>query len=132
MTISERPLLAESSPSNSTDFHDLSVRFGEKQTLGGRISISVLRMTALPPKADIELVLILRAANDPKRTFLPLKYFPIMLTVRQSDQYVLGLEDNNEKAKPAERWGRKATGPRFLREVTDDSPKDPKVAELPN
>ncbi len=38
---------------------------------------------------------------DPKRTFVPLKYFPIMLTVWQSDQFVLRLEDNNEKAKPA-------------------------------
>ncbi len=38
---------------------------------------------------------------------------------------------NSDKAKPAERWGRKATGPRFLREAMDDSPKDPKTAELP-
>ncbi len=35
-----------------------------------------------------------------------------------------------DKAKPAERQGRKATGPRFLREATDDSPKDPKIAGL--
>ncbi len=28
----------------------------------------------------------------------------------------------NDKAKAAERRGRKATGPRFLREATDDSP----------
>ncbi len=34
-------------------------------------------------------------------------------------------------AKPAKRRGRKATGPRFLREATDDSPKDPKIARLP-
>ncbi len=39
--------------------------------------------------------------------------------------------DSNDKAKPAERQGRKATGPRFLREATDDSPKDPKIAGLP-
>ncbi len=37
----------------------------------------------------------------------------------------------NVKAKPAERRGRKATGPRFLREATEDLPKDPKTAELP-
>ena len=37
----------------------------------------------------------------------------------------------NDKAKPVERRGRKATGPRFLREAKDDSPKDPKTAELP-
>ena len=37
-----------------------------------------------------------------------------------------------DKAKPAERRGRKATGPRFLREAMDDLPKDPKAAELPN
>ncbi len=39
--------------------------------------------------------------------------------------------NKNDKAKPAERRGRKATGPRFLREAMDDSPKDPKIAELP-
>ena len=44
---------------------------------------------------------------------------------------LLRLGDNNEKAKPAERRGRKATGPRFLREAKDDSPKDPKIAGLP-
>ena len=38
---------------------------------------------------------------------------------------------NTDKAKPAERRGRKAPGPRFLREATDDSPKDPKIAGLP-
>jgi len=36
-----------------------------------------------------------------------------------------------EKAKPAERRGRKVTGPRFLREATEDLPKDPKIAGLP-
>ncbi len=36
-----------------------------------------------------------------------------------------------DKVKPVERQGRKATGPRFLREATDDSPKDPKIAGLP-
>ena len=36
-----------------------------------------------------------------------------------------------DKAKPAERRGRKGTGPRFLREATEDSPKDPKMAETP-
>ena len=38
----------------------------------------------------------------------------------------VGLGYINAKAKPAERRGRKATGPRFLREVTEDSPKDPR------
>ncbi len=38
---------------------------------------------------------------------------------------------NTDKAKPTKRWRRKATGPRFLREAKDDSPKDPKTAELP-
>ncbi len=36
------------------------------------------------------------------------------------------------KGKPAERQGRKATGPRFLREATDDASKDPKIAGLPS
>jgi hypothetical protein len=35
--------------------------------------------------------------------------------------------ENNDKAKPAERRGRKATGPRFLREAKDDSPKNPAI-----
>ena len=42
-----------------------------------------------------------------------------------------GNTTNNDKAKPAERRGRKATGPRFLREAMEDLPKDPKTAELP-
>ena len=42
------------------------------------------------------------------------------------------IHSTTDKAKPAERRGRKATGPRFLREAADDSPKDPKMAELPN
>ncbi len=41
------------------------------------------------------------------------------------------LSSCNDKAKPAKRRGRDATGPRFLREAMDDSPKDPKTAELP-
>ncbi len=32
---------------------------------------------------------------------------------------------------PPKEQERKATGPRFLREATDDSPKDPKIAKLP-
>ncbi len=38
---------------------------------------------------------------------------------------------NKDKDKPAKRWGRKATGPRFLRDAFDDATKDPKTAELP-
>ena len=40
----------------------------------------------------------------------------------------LHLVDNNDKAEPAERRGRKATGPRFLREAMDDSPEDPGIS----
>jgi hypothetical protein len=36
-----------------------------------------------------------------------------------------------DKAKPAKRQGRKATGPRLLREAMDDTSKDPKIAGLP-
>ncbi len=42
------------------------------------------------------------------------------------------IHSTTDKAKRAKRRGRKATGPRFLREATEDSPKDPKMAELPN
>ncbi len=34
--------------------------------------------------------------------------------------------DTPRKGKPVESMGRKAAGPRFLREVTYDSPKDPR------
>ncbi len=44
---------------------------------------------------------------------------------------LLCLGDNNDKTKPAERRGRKATGPRFLREVMADLPKGRKIAGLP-
>ena len=36
-----------------------------------------------------------------------------------------------DKAKPAKRQGRKATGPRFLRDDACDATKDPKIAGLP-
>jgi hypothetical protein len=37
----------------------------------------------------------------------------------------------NDRGKPDQSQGRKATGPRFLREATDDSPKGLKIAGLP-
>jgi hypothetical protein len=43
-----------------------------------------------------------------------------------------GSTTNSDKAKPAERRGRKATGPRFLRDGACDATKDPKTAGLPN
>ena len=60
-----------------------------------------------------------------------LEHVLIMLTGRQNFNLLLHLSNNNDKAKPAEKRGRKATGLRFLREATDDSPKDPKIAGLP-
>ena len=56
----------------------------------------------------------------------------IKLTDWHNYQSVLCLRSNNDKAKPVKRRGRKATGPRFLREAKEDLPKDPKTAELPN
>jgi len=44
----------------------------------------------------------------------------------------LCLVHKSDKAKPAEKRGRKAAGPRFLREAMEDSPKDPKIAGLPD
>jgi len=44
----ERPLVADSGPSKSRFLADL--------------------MAALPPEADIKLILVKRSANDPKRT----------------------------------------------------------------
>jgi hypothetical protein len=37
----------------------------------------------------------------------------------------------HDKSKPAKRQGRKATGPRFLRDAYNDATKDPKIAGLP-
>ncbi len=58
-------------------------------------------MTALPSEADIQLRLLLRAANDPKRTLLGREYRPVMLTVRQTDNLLLHLSNCNDKAIPA-------------------------------
>ncbi len=38
----------------------------------------------------------------------------------------------DDKSKPAKRQGRKATGPRFLRDASNDATKDPKTAGLPS
>ncbi len=40
------------------------------------------------------------------------------------------LDEDNDKAKPAEKRARKATGSRFLRDAACDATKDPKIAEL--
>ena len=60
----ECPLMAESGPSKSANFHDLNVRFGEKRTLHccfrnaqNNAKYLSVRMTALHPKADIQLIL---------------------------------------------------------------------------
>ena len=59
--------------------------------------------------------------------------YSIMLTVEiyAAARRIKKQQLSNNKAKPAERRGRKATGPRFLREATEDLPKDPKIAGLP-
>ena len=62
----------------------------------------------------------------------PLKKRQIKLTDWTTRPFLLRLISNNEKAKPAKRRGRKATGPRFLREAMEDLPKDPKIAGLPS
>jgi len=56
------------------------------------------------------------------------RYFPLGKIV----DLLLHLKRNNDKAKPAERRGRKATGPRFLREAKERLPEGPKIAGLPN
>ena len=57
-----------------------------------------------------------------------LAWWTITLNAKQSDNFLLRLKDNIDKAKPAERRGRKATGPRLLREATECPSKDPKTA----
>ena len=61
----------------------------------------------------------------------PTKEQRINLSDWKTRVFVLRLKHQSNKAKPAKRRGRKGTGPRFLREAMDDSPKDPKVAGLP-
>ncbi len=90
-------------------------------------------MSALPSEADIKLKLAKGAANDPKRTFPIAQKVQIKLADWTNHTSVLRLKSNNDKAKPAERWGRKATGPRFLREATEQLPEglqDRRVAAI--
>jgi hypothetical protein len=42
-----------------------------------------------------------------------------------------GLEESPRKRTPGQSLGRKATGPRLLRDACLDATKDPKIAELP-
>ena len=46
------------------------------------LSFAAILVSALPPKADIQLILGERSANDPKRTFFPL------LTTQRRDRLV--------------------------------------------
>ena len=87
-------------------------------------------MFALPPIAAIELVGLRGAASDPKQTFSVAQKVQIKLTDWTNCTFVLRLKGNNDKASPAERRGRKATGPRFLREAMEDLPKDPRAAKI--
>ena len=52
----------------------------------------------------------------------PSTYIP---ELTPAGQYNIRIRTTN-KGKPNKSWGRKATGPRFLREEMDDSPKDPR------
>ena len=71
-------------------------------------------------------------AVDPKRTLpsldMPLRYAN---HPAKSSIFNYAYKDNNDKAKPAERRGRKATGPRFLLKprMTIEGPK---IAGLPD
>ena len=51
-------------------------------------------------------------------------------TVLPSSYYTL-VNSNSNKAKPVERRGRKATGPRFLRDAFNIATEGPTTAELP-
>jgi hypothetical protein len=41
------------------------------------------------------------------------------------------LDDDPDKGKPDQSQGRKATGPRFLRDAVCNATRDPKIAGLP-
>ena len=61
----ERPLLAESRPSNQAKLTNPNDRFREKRTFSWEPPEFGHLMTALPPIPDIRLVLGLTSANDP-------------------------------------------------------------------
>ena len=67
------------------------------------------------PRAATGLLDCREAANDPKRAF-PVVLKPRYVNSRDlnSGQVYKEATIKNNKAKPAERRGRKATGPRFL------------------
>ncbi len=53
------------------------------------------------------------------------------LTACERGHTVLPSAASNDKGKPGKSRGRKATGPRLLRDADQDAVKDPKTAELP-
>ena len=74
---------------------------------------------------------------DPQDLIASDREVPITVTqALQYSDYVTHLDFSNvevykrshDKAKPVKRLGRKATGPRFLREAKEDLPKGPKIA----
>ena len=71
------------------------------------------------PKAAARLVGLREAATDPYRNLGTSPDLP-----EDPRRALIGAEF--DKGKPAVRLGRKATGPRFLREEMDVSPKDPR------
>ena len=98
----------------------------------GQVYHGVLGRGNLPPKtANLPNATTIESGNgarimsafDPKRTSV--------IRPNLHSKWYTYLSGNTDKAKPAERRGRKATGPRFLREAMEDSPKDPKIAGFP-
>ena len=72
----KRSAIGRKRPLDSAKFHDLNDRFREKRTLQGcfrhaqnNAKYLSVQMTALPPEADIRLVLVKRSANDPKQWY---------------------------------------------------------------
>ncbi len=75
------PLLAESGLSN--------------------LSFAAILVSALPAKADIQLILGERSANDPKRTLLICPKMLDLVNELEQSSICTTLKDNNDKAKPA-------------------------------
>ena len=89
------------------------------------------RAAAKHPEAALQVIDCRTTADDPKET-LPARFDMCDYVNYHATRPTLYYTEKitNDKAKPAERRGRKATGPRFLREAKEDSPKDLKTAGL--
>jgi len=79
-------------------------------------------------KPEVSVIRCWHSADDPLRPSLPARrkrHYGNNQDLSGGWAYNKS-KTNNDKAKPVKRRGRKATGPRFLREAMEDLPKEPR------